>query len=186
MRGNQVKISRSLPKVMVIVIVSTVLSTLLVNLIEKRDLLTTKENLVSHLEDFKTNNQNKATVVLQRKIGDQHVLLYTQKGENDKIGIVYYIKTDLFPFYELVRDQEAKHPLLGSSFLNNRQFIVYGNVKDSGADYFQYRNNIDFKKVQLDEQLYFIHVESYGGQLSVPLVTFYSNEGEMLATVPAK
>jgi hypothetical protein len=181
------KKSGSLTKVLFIVIIITVLSTLLLNLIEKRDILTTKENLTSHLEEFKTNDKNKVTVVLKRKISDQYVLLYTTKGQNDKIGIAYYIKTDLFPFYELIRDEEAQNPILGSSFLNKEQFIVYGNVKDSGAEYFKYRNYIDFKKVKLPNGPYFLHVETYEGkQLSVPLVTLYDEEGNTVAAAPAK
>ncbi|MEL3971514.1 hypothetical protein AAEO50_04405 [Rossellomorea oryzaecorticis] len=179
--------SGSLSKGLFIVIISTVLSTLLVNLIGKRDLLTTKENLSSHIEEFKTNDQNKVTVVLKRKIGEQYVLLYTSKGMNDNIGIAYYVKTDLFPFYELIRDEEAQNPILGSSFLNNDQFIVYGNVKDTRAEYFKYRNYIDYKKVNLPKGPYFLHVETYEGkQLSVPLVTLYSEEGKVVAAAPAQ
>lgn len=175
-----------MPLALLIIIISTVISTLLVNIIEKRDLLSTKENLESHLEEFKTVNRKKVSVVLKRKIGDQYVLLYTTKSLDEKIGIAYYIKTDLFPLYELVRDEEANHGLLGSSYLNNQRFIVYGNVRDSGADHFKYRNQIDFKKVKLGKGPYFIQVENYQGQLAVPLVTFYNNKGEELATAPAK
>ncbi|WP_175989323.1 hypothetical protein [Bacillus sp. Marseille-Q1617] len=175
-----------MPKVLLIIIVSTAISTLLMNIIEKRDLLSTKDNLESHLEEFKTVNKNKVSVVLKRKIGDQYVLLYTTKSLDEKIGIAYYIKTDSFPLYELVRDEEANHGLLGSSYLNNQRFIVYGNVRDSGADHFQYRNQIDFKKVKLGKGPYFIQVENYQRQLAVPLVTFYNNKGEELATAPAK
>lgn len=181
------KKSGSLTKGLFIVIISTVLSILLLNLIEKRDILTTKEKLTSHFEEFKKNDKSSVSVVLKRKIGDQYILLYTTKGKNEKIGIAYYIKTDLFPFYELIRDEEPQNPILGSGYLNNEQFIVYGNVKDSGAEYFQYRNYIDFKKVKLPNSPYFLLVETYKGkQLSVPLVTFYSEEGNVVGTAPAQ
>jgi hypothetical protein len=182
-----VKKSGSLTKGIFIVIFSTVLSTLMVNLIEKRDILTTKEKLTSHFEEFKKNDQSSVSVVLKRKIGDQYILLYTTKGQNEKIGIAYYTKTDLFPFYELIRDEEAQNPILGSGYLNKEQFIVYGNVKGSGAEYFKYRNYIDFKKVNLPNGPYFLHVETYEGkQLSVPLVTLYSEEGNVVAAAPAQ
>jgi hypothetical protein len=182
-----VKKSGSLTKGLFIVIISTVLSTLLLNLIEKRDILTTKEKLTSHFEEFKKNDQRSVSVVLKRKIGDQYILLYTTKGQNEKIGIAYYIKTDLFPFYELIRGEEAQNPILGSGYLNNAQFIVYGNVKNSGAEYFKYRNYIDFKKVIIRNGPYFLHVETFEGkQLSVPLVTLYNEEGNVVAEAPAQ
>jgi hypothetical protein len=181
-----VKKSNCIPKAMIVVIACSIISTILVDYIEKRDLLTSKGNLTSHLEEFKSNDQNKVSVVLKRKIGDQYVLLYSLNGKKDKVGLAYYIKTDLFPLYEMVRDEEARHPSMGSSFLNNKQFIVFGNVTDSEADYFQYRDYIDFKKVPLGTGPYFLHVASYDGQLSVPLVEFYNSEGEVVATAPAK
>ncbi|MGR3764367.1 hypothetical protein [Rossellomorea sp. NS-SX7] len=183
--GNEMKKS-NIPKALLIVIVCTVISTLLIHFIEKRELLTQKEKIESHFEDFKEDGQYKATVVQKRKLGDQYVLLYTSDNQNDEMGVAFYTKTDFFPLYELVRDEEANHGLLGSSFLNNEQFIVFGNVRDSGADYFQYRNDIDFEKVSLGNDPYFIQVESYNGQLSVPLIIFYNHKGEELATAPAK
>jgi hypothetical protein len=181
-----VKKLNSIAKFMFMVIACSMISTFLVNYMEKRHLLTTKENLTSHLEEFKSNDQNKVNVVLKKKIGDQYVLMYTSHGTGDKVGLAYYIKTDLFPLYEMIRDEEARHASLGSSFLNNEQFIVYGNAAVNGADYFQYRGYIDFREVPLGTGRYFLHVESYDGQLGVPLVTFYNSEGEMLASPPAK
>jgi hypothetical protein len=62
-----VKKSNCIPKAMIVVIACSIISTILVDYIEKRDLLTSKGNLTSHLEEFKSNDQNKVSVVLKRK-----------------------------------------------------------------------------------------------------------------------
>jgi hypothetical protein len=174
----------SFPKALLLIILSTVITTLAGDLIEKRHILTTKNNLETHLTEYKADN--KIDIALKKKIGNQYFLLYSIDGQSDKIGLAQYRKTDVYPLYELVRDEETDRGMLGSSFLNHNRFLVYGNRKQTGAAYFQYRDHIAFKKIGIEGESYFIQAERYEGQLAVPLVTFYNKEGEAVADTPAR
>ncbi|KSU62787.1 hypothetical protein AS034_11840 [[Bacillus] enclensis] len=176
----------AVPKTILAVILTAVISSFLVNLLEKRDVLTAESNLETHLKDLIRENQKEVSVVLRKKIRDQYFLVYSIKGDEPKLGLAQYKEADLLPLYELVSVEEGEDGLLGSSYLNTSQFLVYGNRKETGAAYFQYRDNIEFKKVETGNDPYFLQVESYGGQLALPLVIFYNNEGEEVASVPAE
>ncbi|MCA1053806.1 hypothetical protein LCM10_02315 [Rossellomorea aquimaris] len=171
-------------KVLVMVIVSSIISTIVVDLFDKRALLTTEENLATHFEEFKNEGAYDVKVVMKRKIGNRYVLLYALNGQEKRVGIAYYIKKNVLPLYELVRDEEAKNASVGSSFFTNEQFIVYG--KQIAAKSFTYRSDLEFKEVRLPNEPYFIHVESYHGQLAVPLLSFNDDHGKVITTVPAK
>ncbi|OAT82569.1 hypothetical protein A6P54_08465 [Bacillus sp. MKU004] len=162
-------------KTLLAVILTTAISSFLVNLLEKREILASEANLETHLKEQEMEKQEEVSVVLRKKFGDRYFFVYTIKGQEPKLGLAQYKDANLLPLYELVSIEEGEDGLLGSSYLNTSQFLVYGNRKETGAAYFKYRDNIEFKRVEIGNDPYFLLVETYGGQLAVPLLTFYNN-----------
>ncbi|MFI8574277.1 hypothetical protein ACIGEL_01105 [Rossellomorea aquimaris] len=93
---------------------------------------------------------------------------------------------NVLPLYELKSINDSPQLSAGTDFLHTNQFIVYGDRDEMGADYFTYRENIQFKRLELEENDYFIHIEPYEGMLHVPQVNFYSSDGKIVGSTQAK
>jgi hypothetical protein len=156
---------------------------------EKGDSITRKGALRQHLEqlEFK-DTYHDLKVVSEKEAGEQYLLLYTYMNKEGKrqIGLAFYRKMNVIPLYELYRINDSPHLSVGTEFLHTNQFIVYGDRDEIGADYFTYRANIQFKRIELEENEYFIHIEPYEGMLHVPQVNFYSIDGKIVSSTQAK
>lgn len=51
---------------------------------------------------------------------------------------------------------------------------------------FEKGDSIQFKRIELEENDYFIHIEPYEGMLHVPQVNFYSSDGKIVGSTQAK
>lgn len=156
---------------------------------EKGDSITRKGAFRQHFEqlEYKDTYQN-MKVVSEKEAGEQYLLLYTylnNDGEN-KIGLALYRKMNVLPLYELYRINDSPQLSVGTEFLHTNQFIVYGDRDEIGADYFTYREKIHFKRMDIEENDYFIHIEPYAGMLHVPQVNFYSSDGKIVGSTQAK
>ena len=176
-------------RVFISILLSSILATTFTLFIEKSDMITTKSRISEHFKQSEyTSSYDDLHVVLKKEAGGQYLLLYTYsiKNKGKEIGLVHYRKMKLLPFYELEQFDDSPQPTVGSSFLNNGQFIVYGNRKELGADYFTYRQNIEFKRVNLPQQDFFIQIETFEDRFFVPRLNFYSKEGKIVASTRAK
>ncbi|MGM0851112.1 MAG: hypothetical protein ACQEWI_00615 [Bacillota bacterium] len=157
--------------------------------IEKGDSITRKGAFRQHFEqlEYKDTYHN-MKVVSEKEAGGQHLLLYTymNKDGEKQIGLALYRKMNVLPLYELYHFNDSPQLSVGTEFLHTNRFIVYGNRDDIGADYFTYRENIQFKRIKLEENDYFIHIEPYAGMLHVPQVNFYSIDGKIVGSTQAK
>jgi len=156
---------------------------------EKGDSITRKGAFRQHLEqlEFK-GTYHDLKVVSEKEAGQQYLLLYTYMNKDGKnqIGLAIYKKMNVLPLYELNSINDSPQLSAGTDFLHTNQFIVYGDRDEMGADYFTYRENIQFKRLELEENDYFIHIEPYEGMLHVPQVNFYSSDGKIVGSTQAK
>lgn len=180
---------RSKGNVFLSILLSSLLATVFSLYIEKGDAITTKSKISEHFQQLgHTEFNQKVNVVLEKEAGEQYLLLYTYNNQ-DKIkgiGMARYRKMNLLPLYELEHVNHSPQLSVGTEFLNNHQFIVYGNNEELDADYFTYRKKIEFKKVRLPEMDYFIRIETFENRFLVPGLNFYSNDGEIVASTLAK
>ncbi|MCA1058757.1 hypothetical protein LCL96_07420 [Rossellomorea aquimaris] len=176
-------------RVFISILLSSLLATCITLFVEKGDMITTKSNIIEHFQQSEPmKSYNDLQVVSEKEAGGQYLLLYTYKNKyNEKeIGLVHYRKMKLLPFFELDHFDDTLQATVGTGFLNNGQFIVYGNREELGADYFTYRRNIEFKRVNLREPTFFIQIETFENRFFVPRLNFYSNDGKIVASTRAK
>lgn len=156
---------------------------------EKGDSITRKGAFRQHLEQLEFGGHyHDLNVVSEKKAGEQYLLLYTYLNNDGEkqIGLAFYRKMNVLPLYELYRINDSPQLSVGTEFLPTNQFIVYGDRDEIEADYFTYRENIQFNRIELEENDYFIHMEPYSGMLLVPQVNFYSSDGTIVASTQAK
>ena len=156
---------------------------------EKGDSITRKGAFRQHLEQLEfEGTYHDLNVVSEKKAGEQYLLLYTymNKDREKQIGLALYRKMNVLPLYELYRINDSSQLSVGTEFLPTNQFIIYGDRDEIEADYFTYRENIQFNRIELEANDYFIHIESYAGMLHIPEVNFYSSDGTIVASTQAK
>ncbi len=158
----------------------------IVTTFQNGEYITQEKNISAHFEELKeTAKKKNVKVVLQNEVGDKYLLLYTfeNKYEDQQLGIVHYKKMTLLPLYELERYGHTEQQSVGSDYLNNGQFIVYGDRVKLNADYYTYRKDDRFKRVNLTEERYFIQIQTYQNRhFPVPSINYYKDNGTIVGS----